>query len=288
MQEDLEAVSQLLDTVIGFAISYGFQLLGALVVLIIGVFVSNWIARRAVTFGVRKAFDPTLTKFFANVIRIVLLGFVIIITLGNFGITITPFIALAGAAAFGATLALQGVLSNYGAGLAIILSRPFVVGDTITVRQTNGVVDEIKLGATVLRGEDDEIITVPNRQIMGEILVNSQTRRVVEGKIILPTTTDTDSAIQIVLEALTQAPEIMPDSTPQVGIHEFGYAGIVLGYRLWVPSLNYFPARFAVNGRILSALDRAKIRPISTGSVAFLPAPPPPLDQGDLATEQSL
>ncbi len=288
MQTDLEAVSQLLDTVVEFAIAYGFQLLGAVVVFVIGIIVSNWIARRAVVFGERKGFDQTLTKFFANVLRIVLLGFVIIITLGNFGITITPLIALAGAVAFGATLALQGVLSNYGAGLAIILSRPFVVGDTITVRRTNGVVDEIKLGATVLRGEDDEIITIPNKQIMGEILVNSQARRVVEGKIILPTATDTDAAIRIIQAAIQQAPELMPDSTPQVGIHEFGYAGIVLGYRLWVPSLHYFPARFAINGRILKALDTAGIRPISTGSIAFLPAVPPPAEGSTLTPEEAL
>ncbi|MHA1572309.1 MAG: hypothetical protein ACTSWM_10835, partial [Alphaproteobacteria bacterium] len=105
---------------------------------------------------------------------------------------------------------------------------------------------------------------------------------------VLPTATDINAAIRIIQKAIAEAPEITPDSTPQVGIHEFGYAGIVIGYRLWVPSLNYYPARFAVNGRILKALDTAKIRPISTGSIAFLPEVPTPADHGDLSPEGSL
>ncbi len=284
MQTDLEAVTQLLDSLIAFAVAYGFQLVGALVVFVLGLVASNWIARQAMRWGERKGFDPTLTKFAANVVRIILLGFVIIITLGNFGITITPFIALAGAAAFGATLAMQGLLSNYGAGLAIILTRPFVVGDTITVR----VVDEIKLAATILKGEDDELITIPNKQIMGEILVNSQTRRVVEGKIVVPATTDADNTIEVIRQAIAQAPEIVAGSTPQIGIHEFGYAGIVMGFRVWVPSLHYYPSRYALNGRILKALHAAGIRPVSSGSVAFLPDLQPQPGLADPDPQESL
>ncbi len=286
MQTDLVAVSRLLDTAITFSVAYGFQLLGAVVVLIIGLTVTNWIASQTVRFGERKAFDPTLVRFLANIVRVVLLGFVVIITLGNFGITITPLIALAGAAAFGATLAIQGVLSNYGAGLAIILTRPFVVGDTIEVSRTSGVVEEIKLAATVLKGEDEETITIPNKQIMGEILVNSQARRVVEGKIILPVTSDTDAAIRVLQQAIDDTPEIVENSA-QVGIHEFGYAGIVLGYRVWVPSRRYFPSRYAVNGRILKALHMANIKPISSGAIAFLPEAPTELRRSS-SPEESL
>ncbi|MDD9918213.1 MAG: mechanosensitive ion channel, partial [Rhodospirillaceae bacterium] len=108
----------------------------------------------------RKALDVTLSRFLGNVVKILVIIFVIIATLGNFGITIAPLIALAGASAFGATFALQGPLSNYGAGLAIILTRPFVVGNTVKIQNVSGVVEEVSLAATVLRGEAREPITV--------------------------------------------------------------------------------------------------------------------------------
>lgn len=90
-------------------------------------------------------------------VNLVFVGFLIIITLCNFGIPIAPLIALAGA-----TMALQAPLSNFGAGFAIILGRPFTVGDTITVKNTSGIVEEVKFGNTVLITEDGERITVPN------------------------------------------------------------------------------------------------------------------------------
>ena len=130
------------------------------------------------------------------------------ITLGNFGITIAPLIAIAGAGAFGATMALQGPLSNYGAGLSIIMARPFVVGDTITLGSVSGVVDDISLGATRLLGEDGERILVPNREIVGQIIINSDHRRVVQSKIYLAYDADVAQAITLIREALDGFPEL--------------------------------------------------------------------------------
>ena len=120
-------------------------------------------ACRTATFAEARNLDQTLARFFSNVVKVVLIGFVAVITLGNFGVAIAPLIALAGASAFGATLALQGPLSNYAAGLIIILTRPFVVGNTIAVSEVSRVVEDIKLPATTLIGEDGEFITVPNK-----------------------------------------------------------------------------------------------------------------------------
>ena len=81
------------------------------------------------------------------------------------------------------TFALQGPLSNYGACLSIILSRPFVVGNTVTVKGVSGVVEEVSLAVTVLRGEDGERITVPNKHVVGKVIVNSRNSRIVESRI---------------------------------------------------------------------------------------------------------
>src|SRR5690606_20586842 len=106
-----------------------------------------------------------------------------IICLGKFGISVTPFVAAIGALSLGAGLALQGLLSNYGAGLALMIVRPFKAGDTLTLLGVSGVVSQVNLGNTVLETEDGEKITIPNKQIMGEVLINSQANKVWEGSI---------------------------------------------------------------------------------------------------------
>ncbi len=116
MEQEIQTLTILFDKLVEFVVAYGFQILGALVVLFIGLKAANWAGRKAVEFGTKRNFDPTLTKLASNVIRIFLIAVVAIITLSNFGITIAPLVALAGAVAFGGTLALQGPLSNYARG----------------------------------------------------------------------------------------------------------------------------------------------------------------------------
>tara|TARA_B100000676_G_C18072841_1_gene845504 strand:+ start:2632 stop:3246 length:615 start_codon:yes stop_codon:yes gene_type:complete len=202
IEENLAAIEKLLNSLIEFAVTYGFQIIGALVFLLIGLKVAGWAARRIAVMCETKGIDITLAKFIGSGVKILIVGILVIITLGNFGISIAPLIALAGAGAFGATIAIQGPLSNYGAGFAIIIGRPFTVGDTITIGPTSGVVNEVKLAGTVLLGEDGEKITVPNKEIVGKVIVNSEAKRVVQTKIAVPTDTDISAATKIVRQVL--------------------------------------------------------------------------------------
>ena len=259
MEENLETVTALIDTVIAFAVQYGFQILGALVVLLIGLKVAGFCGKKVAALCEGRGIDVTLSRFIGNVVKIILIGVVIIVTLGNFGITIAPFIALAGASAFGATMALQGPLSNYGAGLSIILTRPFVVGNTINVQGVSGVVEEITLAQTVLLGEDGERITVPNKEVVGQVIVNSREKRVVQTKIQISADQDPKKVISLIQAALKTVPDLEGDPGPLVGIHDFAYGGIVIGIRFWVASEKYFATRYSVNQVIFGALEQAGI-----------------------------
>lgn len=272
MEEQVATVTKLMDTGMQFAVAYGFQLLGALVVLLIGLKLAGWIGRRITALAESRNMDVTLARFFGNVAKLVALGAVIIVALDLFGITIAPLIALAAASAFGITFAFQGLLANYGAGLSIILGRPFVVGSTITVHGASGVVEDISLAHTVLIGEDGERITVPNRRIVGEILTDSHGHRVVESKLCIGYGEDQAAAIDAVRTALEAFPELQDGGAPQVGVHDFTYGGIVLGLRFWVPSRKYFRTRYAVNETALRALNEAGITLLPPG-LAALPAP---------------
>jgi small conductance mechanosensitive channel len=273
MDKEIATLTTLFDTLVEFAVSYGFQILGSLIILLIGLKAAGLAGRQITRLATGKDIDVTLSKFIGNVVKVVLVAFVIVITLGNFGITIAPLIALAGASAFGATIAIQGPLSNYGAGLSIILSRPFVVGDTIRIGEVSGVVEEITLATTVLEGEDGESIRVPNKEIVGQVIVNSDRHRVVETKICIAYETDAEGAIGVLKEALAGFPEFASGPRPQVGIHDFTYGGIVLGLRFWVASHRYFETRYAVNQAALAALSAAGIELLpATGPALAAPS----------------
>ncbi|MFT6581166.1 MAG: mechanosensitive ion channel family protein [Alphaproteobacteria bacterium] len=270
MNQELEAIQGLVDAAIQFAVAYGFQIVGGVIVLLIGLKVAVWLGGKVEQLCLGKNIDVTLSGFVGNVVRILVVVIVIIITLGNFGITIAPFIALAGAAAFGATFAIQGPLANYGAGLVIILTRPFVVGNTVTVRGASGVVELVSLSNTVLRGEDGEKITVPNKQVVGEIIVNSDESRIVETSLCINLDTDPEDAIQVIRDAVSQSLGAEGGASAQIGIHDFSYGGVVIGMRYWAESSKYFETRYAVNATIYRALAKAGIKLVPLAHPAII------------------
>ena len=260
LDQQVENVSHWVDVITEFAVTYGFTILGAVVFWLIGLRVASWAAQKVAKLLEAKEIDVTLARFIGNVVRVVMMVLLVIITLGNFGISTAPLIALAGASAFGATMAIQGPLSNYGAGVAIILTRPFTVGNTITVNRDNsGVVEDITLAHTILIGEDGEKITIPNKEIVGRVIVNSHQRRVVQTKIALADEADVDQAIKIVREALSGFTDIQEGPESQIGIHDFAYGGVILGLRFWAPSKRYFELRYQVNEAAFKALKAAGI-----------------------------
>ncbi len=191
--------------------------------------------------------------------KIFVLVFVFIIVLGKFGISIAPFIAALGALVFGASIALQGPLSNYGAGLSIILSRPFVVGDTVTINNYNGIVEKIKLAVTELLTENGERISIPNKHIVGEILVNSFSNRVVEATIGISYGDDPQKAIDLIKKILAEFSQIEKEPEPQIGIKDFGDSSVNIEYRYWVATKEYFNTSYKVNIMIFKELTAENI-----------------------------
>ncbi len=254
--KDMEAIISAAST---FIVNYGFQIIGAIIILILGWIVANWVSRATLNLCQRGNMDITLSKFFAGLAKMLVLVIVFIIALGKFGITIAPFIAALGAVAFGSTLALQGPISNYGAGITIVLTRPFVVGDTIKIQGVQGVVEEIKLAYTLLSNEDGERITIPNKSIVGEIISNTKDNLVVEHSLQINYQIDPVPVIDAIREILQQHPDVAKNPSPIVGIEKFGESGRIIGIRYWLPTRRYFELLYQVNGQIDGKLNELKI-----------------------------
>ncbi len=257
--QEIAALQQVTTLIVNFLVDYSFQIVGAILILIIGGKVAAWLGAMVTRVCERRKLDLTLARFLGNATKILVLVFVGIAAIGKFGISIAPFVAALGALALGGSFAIQGPLSNYGAGLAIILSRPFVVGNTITVSGVSGVVEEIRLAATILSTEDGEVITIPNKQIVGEILRNSHANKVVETSVGIAYGDDPQRAVAVVEAALAEIPEVCREPKPQVGIQSFGESAIILGLRYWVPTRRYFETLYRANLAVHEALRRAGI-----------------------------
>ena len=259
MKEEFAQVEKYMDILIEFGVKYGFQVIYAIIILIIGLIVARWLGNMVVRVCETRKLDITLSRFLGSFVRLSVLAFVMIVVLGKFGITMTPFIAAIGAVAFGSSLALAGSLSNYGAGLTIIITRPFVVGNTIMVQGVSGVVEEVGLASTHLTTEDGEEITIPNKHIVGEILINSFENKVVEMSIGISYDDDAQKAIDTIQKALQKIPEIVAEPPPQIGIEEFADSSVNIGMRYWVPTKQYFQTLYQANLAVYDALNAAEI-----------------------------
>ncbi len=257
--EEYKYLQGIAGEIIDFIVRYSFQIVGAVVILLAGIFIARWVSRMIINLGERKGLDVTLVRFFGQLGKVIVLAFVLIIVVGKFGISIAPFIAAIGALAFGASFAIQGPLSNYGAGLIIILTRPFVVGNTIYVKGVGGEVEEVSLSSTVLINEDKEKITIPNKHIIGEILTNSFANRIVESTVGISYDDDPEKAIDLIKEILAGYSEIAKEPPPMVGIEAYGDSSINIGMRYWVPTGNYYKLQYSVNLDVYKQLKEAGI-----------------------------
>jgi len=257
LRQEFNNIQQIYTTVTEFLVNYSFQIVGALLIIIIGIFIAKKTSKIIVGLCEKKSVDITLRTYIGHIIYLVILVCFIIIALGKIGISITPFVAAIGAISLGAGLALQGLLSNYGAGISIIISRPFKVGDTITINDTAGEVKEIKLSCTIVRTEDGEEILIPNRHIVGEIIHNSFENKLVETIISIDYSNDPESAVAAIRTALTGLVYVSQKPEPQIGIDAFGDSGIKIGIRFWVPTRSYYDSMYKANREIYNAVKTA-------------------------------
>ena len=156
MDKELAEVNKFYNVIVEFFANYSLQIIGALIILIIGIIASKYIQKLLYKILINNKIDETLSGFVSNFIRFLVVAMMAILALGKLGISIAPFIAALGALSLTAGLALQGSVSNFAAGIVLVVTKPFKIGDTITVNDVYGEVEDIKLSYTVLQNEDGE------------------------------------------------------------------------------------------------------------------------------------
>jgi small conductance mechanosensitive channel len=241
MNEQLQTLEHAQQTAIDLAIQFGPKLVVALLILAAGYFVGRWVGRLAGSMLEKIGLDATLRLLLVRIVRILVLGLFLIMALQNLGVQLLPLIAGLGVAGAGVALAMQGVLGNLAAGLTIIFTRPFKVGEYISIADVEGAVEEIKLFNTVLSHPDRSRIVIPNRKIVGEILHNFGSLRQLDVVVSVAYDTDLKQALAAIDDLLAAHPKILRAPEPMVRVLTLGDSGVQIAIRPWT-SVADFPA----------------------------------------------
>ena len=250
-------MDEYMDKILEMISLYGVKVLTALVVFIVGRWISKGV-RKLITRMMNKAdVDPIIVGFTSNIAYIALLMFVVIAALGQLGIQTTSFIAILGAAGLAIGLALQGSLSNFAAGFLMVIFRPFNVGDYIEGAGMKGTVEQIQIFTTTLVTLDNKTVIIPNAKLTGDNIINwtvKGTRRV-DMVFGIGYGDDIDIARQVIEGVLAKDDRILKDPAIQISVAEIGDSSVNFVVRPWVETPNYWAARFDLTKAIKKRLD---------------------------------
>jgi len=249
------------DQALAFIREYGPSVLGALVVLILGLWLISWITKLTKR-GFRKGnVDESLIPFLASLVNWTLKALLLISVASMVGIATTSFIAVIGAAGLAIGLALQGTLGNFAGGVMILLFKPYKIGDLIEAQGFLGVVEEIQIFVTKMRSPQNELIIIPNGAISNGSLQNySETpHRRVDCTIGISYDSDIKQAREILMGVLSSHPKVLKDPEPAVTVANLGDSSVDLAVRPYVNPADYWDVYFYVYEEGKIALDKAGI-----------------------------
>jgi small conductance mechanosensitive channel len=241
--------------------AYGMKILAALAILIMGRLIvkiaTGWIRRGVV----RAGMDETLARFLVALTKTVLLTLVVVAAISALGVEPVSFVAVLGAAGLAIGLALQGSLSNFAAGVMLIIFRPFKVGDYVEAGGSAGSIQEINIFNTILHTPDNKVVILPNSTITGGSITNYSTNDTRRVDMVFGIGYDDDLRIakQILEEIVTSDERVLKDPAPTVALSELADSSVNFVVRPWVKSADYWGVYFDVHEKVKLTFDEKGI-----------------------------
>jgi len=219
---------------IDLVIRYGLQILGAIAVLEVRFLLAKWAGNLTHKALLKQEMEPPVRTLLVRVVKIVVLAFTLVVALDQFGVQVAPLIAGIGVAGIGIGIALQGVLRNVMAGLSIIFTKPFRVGEYIELVGVYGQVTTIDIFSTMLTHTDRSRVVIPNHKIVGEILHNYGTMRQLNLTVGVGYGTNLNDAFAIVNDVLQKNPHVLKQPAAIVGVSQLADSSIQISIGPWV------------------------------------------------------
>ncbi len=256
--EDFQVV---IDLVAGYALEYGLILIGAVIALIIGLWIIKLMVNAAGKMMTNQNIDPSLVPFLKSILNIGLKAALFTSVAGMVGIEMTSFIAILGAAGLAVGLAMQGTLQNFAGSVMILLFKPFKVGDVLEAQGYTGLVKEIQIFNTIMTTPDNKIIIIPNGGLANSSMVNYSamgTRRV-DFSFGIGYDDDFEKAKSIIYELIEQDKRIHKDPAPFVRVGELANSSVNITTRVWANSADYWAIHYDMIENVKKSFDNEKI-----------------------------
>ncbi|NOY50150.1 MAG: mechanosensitive ion channel [Chlorobi bacterium] len=230
-------------------LGYGLKLIGAVVILIIGLWIISFITRRIYKLMDSSKTDPSLRGFLKSLVSVTLKLVLFIVVLTTAGIEMTSFIAILGAAGLAVGLALQGTLQNFAGGVMILLFKPYKVGDYIEAQGYMGTVNSIEIFVTTLTTSDNKVVIIPNGGLATASLTNfskKETRRV-DWTFGIAYGNSYDTAKEMILGLIKEDKRILADPEPFVALGALADSSVNITVRVWVKSQDHWGVFYSMN-----------------------------------------
>jgi len=262
VQSTLSSGEALINTIQTLGVQYGLKVLGALAILIIGMWVAKMIKKVIERLMHRSsAVDNTLITFVSSLVHVAMQIFVIIAALETLDVKTTSFIALLGAAGLAVGLALQGSLSNFASGVLMIIFKPFRIGETVEAGGVVGTVRDIGILTTVIDTLDNRKTIIPNSKVMSDNITNyssNDTRRV-DLSAGISYADDIDKARAAIQAALAEVPGILESPAPDIFVSAMADSSVDFAVRPWCRPADYWKVYFGVTEAIKKKFDAEDI-----------------------------
>lgn len=236
---------------------YGIKIIAAVVIIVVGLWVSKIIKNCFLKTLHKKKVDPTLVGFLASMLHGGLVIFVVISAISKLGVQTTSFVAVIGAAGLAVGLALQGSLSNFAAGILLILFKPFKVGNFVKAGGEAGVIVEVGILTTEMKTPDNVQIIIPNSTIMGSAITNVSahpTRRI-DMTLGVGYDDDLNKAKQIMEDLLAADERVLKDPVATIAVANLGDSSVEFVIRPWVNSADYWSVKFDFTKAVKEKFD---------------------------------
>ena len=249
--------SELSNVLIKTLSTWGLRVLGALFLLLVGLTVAKLVKRYVAKILEKAKLDETVVPFISSIAYYATLTFVCIAALGLFGVQTTSIVAVLGAAGFAVGLALQGTLSNFSAGVMLMIFRPFKLGDFVDLSGTSGVVKEVGIFSTQLTTPDNVLIIIPNSAVYGHTIKNysANENRRVDLVVGISYDDDIDKAIAAVKEILASDERVLEEPESTIAVCELADSSVNLVVRPWCSTADYWPLRFALTKALKEGVE---------------------------------
>jgi small conductance mechanosensitive channel len=247
------------DKLISYLIEHSGALISALIVIIVGLIAARWIGKLVDRWLEVKAMEPPMRKLLVRIVRLFVFALALMIAMETAGMKLTALIAGASVAGVGMGLALQGVLGNLVAGLTIIFTKPFRVGEWIEIAGVSGQVKTIELFTTTLLHTDMSRVIIPNRKIIGDILHNYGGIRQLDLSVGVAYGTDLNNATAIVRSVLAASSRVLKEPAPIVGVTMLADSSINIAVKPWVKVDDFVFAQAEINQALAEQLRAANI-----------------------------